>query len=364
VDTNGTLSSGFQRCAIRVYHGAIAGDATFALYNGLRYSNIFSEFIQKRCTDDTNSWNGSIGFDRGCDVTQPYETYNYVQICICATNMCNQNWTTCQQSVNSTANIQPLIDLIPLLDTAIHCDDTLNASNTCTEQPFINISACQDYVKKNSVLCTITMTGTQTIQTALIGDNYAAFLDQQIYQVKSAYSMDLVKAYTETYTNVFYEYTSNSLGLVEGCVCTNYSLCNQNISTCVPQPASQGQTTNSTSGSMTSQNFIQTSQSTSMVSTTMATATNSTGSSESTLPTTSMANLVQTSESATMVSTTMATATNSNGSLAPISMTNMMTMMSTNSSTPPMSLTTTTQASTIAPSTSGQSEYSSLFFSI
>ena len=288
---NGTSSGGFQVCALRVYSGTIGGnETTINVYNGFRYVNIFTQFILQRCPTDLDTWGDNIG-SGNCGQPQSYETFGSVQLCICATDNCNQDLVTCQRSVKTITTYQ-LSALIPSLTTTVQCQDTLNASNICTEHPFIDISLCQQYVKNNSVLCAITIQGTQPIQTSWIYDSYAAFLDEQIYEVKLAFSNGVSPAYNETSTNVYYEYSINALGPTEECFCANYSSCNQDINTCVSQPTVAVQSI-TTSASITSTNSIGTSGSTSA----SVSSTNSIGTSGSTSASVSGTNSIGTSGS-------------------------------------------------------------------
>ncbi len=234
VNGNQTSASDFQLCAIRVYQGMINSTAqTFSLYNGFHYGNTLRRYIQKACSTEGNVLPTDTGI-WGCTFPLPFEiSVSIISICVCAIDNCNIDLDTCQQSVRSNSDILPLLDVMPDLNVILQCSDTLNANNTCGENPFINITLCQAYVRNNSVLCAVTVNGTVITQTSLIYENYEAYLDEKIYEVRSALSMASNNFSLESNNTVFYNFsTSATGGSVEECACTSYSFCNEQIMTC------------------------------------------------------------------------------------------------------------------------------------
>lgn len=237
------LIGDFQYCAIRIYTGSIEGqNVSIPIYNGLRYLNTFRRFIDKRCNQFVSQLNDGIDTGTGsgsCGTPRPFETFTELQLCICATGNCNQDWDSCINSTISNTNITALTDFIPLLIPTVTCNNNSNASNICQEHPFINLTACQDFVRNNSVLCAVTTAGNETTQIPLIFDNYEAFLTEQIYKAKSIPISTVATSYNETNTTFYLRYSDSQSQIVEECVCTSYPNCNQNINTCVLQTTLQ-----------------------------------------------------------------------------------------------------------------------------
>ncbi len=245
---NVTSESNFQLCAIRVYQGTTSASVpTFSLYDGFYYGNTLRRYIQNRCDSQNNTLPANTGV-WNCSSPMPFETsVASIQICVCATDSCNIDINSCEQSVNLNTNIPQLLDIMPSLNLTLPCSDTLNASNTCGENPYIDVTLCQQYVKNNSVLCAITVNGTETIQTSLIYENYEAYLDEKIYEVRSALSITPNNFSIDSNNDFFYHYSNSDTGSTEKCACTTNSFCNENITTCVSLTDSQIETTMPTS---------------------------------------------------------------------------------------------------------------------
>jgi len=246
LNDNETSTNDFQYCAIRIYDGWNGTQkTTFTIYDGLWYLNTFRQFIQKTCSSFQSVLNGDIdtGTGSGSCIPRSFETFADLQLCICATDNCNQNMSSCINSTISNTNISALFDFMPSLFSTVQCDNTLNVFSMCQEHPFINISACEDYVRNNSVLCAVTISGTERTQISLIFENYEAFLAEAIYQVLSVSNNAMGSSFNETETNVYDKYFVNDVDSVEECACTSYSLCNQNINTCLSQATLQIETT-------------------------------------------------------------------------------------------------------------------------
>jgi hypothetical protein len=179
---------------------------------------------------------------------------------------------TCKQSVTLNSDIPQLLDIMPDLNLTLQCSDTLNANNTCEENPYIDVTLCIAYVRNNSVLCAITVNETEIIQTSLIYENYEAYLDEKIYEVTSALYEAPNNSYTESNNNVFYTYSNSATDSIEECACTSYSFCNENITTCASLTTlttSQIETTMDTSSStnVQSSTLFETSEETTSITT-------------------------------------------------------------------------------------------------
>ncbi|CAF3058517.1 unnamed protein product [Rotaria sp. Silwood2] len=246
LNNNETSPSDFQLCAIRFYSGLNGSqEISFTLYNGLRYMNTFRRYIQKYCGGEIETISDGGTGVWSCDVRLPFESYTSMQICVCASNNCNEKLNTCRNSAINSISMSSPIDFMPNLTSIIQCNDTLNASNTCTEYPFINVSSCQDYIRSTSVLCAITINNSMTTQQSLIYENYEIYLSEKVYQAISIFNMFFNIVLNETTNSVYFKYTDPAARPVEECVCTN-SLCNQNITICPSQTTLQVETTIST----------------------------------------------------------------------------------------------------------------------
>ncbi|CAM4823843.1 unnamed protein product [Rotaria magnacalcarata] len=198
-------STSFQFCAIRIYRNqSEIPDIASAVYNGLRYMNTMHQLTQKSCiatvptsSVDTGAWS--------CEGKLPYETYTSVDLCICATDNCNQNLTFCQKSVTNTTNMPASTDFMPNLTSIISCNDATKENYTCSAHPYINVSLCQGYVINNTVLCAISTSGTTITQLSLIGENYEVYLSEKIYQANSIPTNATKTSSNETQTNFYFK---------------------------------------------------------------------------------------------------------------------------------------------------------------
>ncbi|CAF1628262.1 unnamed protein product, partial [Adineta ricciae] len=276
VNANGTMGSDYQFCVIRVYNGTIGTSTTVVpVYSGLRYTNTFFRYLEQACSgyqmySDTTA-NGT------CNSPSSFETFSSMRFCICATDSCNKNISTCEASNFNLGDALVPDSFIPSLYAFVPCNHTYNSSIICTEQPFINASLCDDYVKKNSVLCAISSSGTQTIQTALVEIDYGRYLSEKVYQLRSLNANDgSNRSYSETTNIAYYTYASATTSLLQECVCTNLSYCNYNMTTCAPQNTGTTATTTITT--------------TAAANTTTATSTMSANATTTTVTTTAAAN--------------------------------------------------------------------------
>ncbi|CAF1371463.1 unnamed protein product [Rotaria sp. Silwood1] len=207
---------------------------------------------------------------------------------------------------------------MPNITSIIQCNDTLDSSNTCTEQPFINVSACQDYIRSTSVLCAITVNDITTTRRSLIYENYETYLSEKVYEAQSIINMGSSISLNETATNAYVGYTDAAARPVQECVCTNF-LCNHNISICVSQTVLQVETTILTypstdisSAGLTTAAFVSvelSSMSNSIPTFTTTTISSTTTTSSTTISTTEVSSTTTTTISTTEVSFTTTTST-------------------------------------------------------
>ncbi|CAF3447898.1 unnamed protein product [Rotaria socialis] len=289
--SDSTASNNFQFCAIRIYRSqTAASNISSTVYNGLRYMNTFRRLTEKACNvtvarslADTGAWI--------CDGTLPYETYTSMDLCVCATDNCNENLTSCQNSANNSTDMLGSAEFMPNLTLIISCNDTSNDNYTCSMHPFINIPLCQDYARKNSVLCAITVSGTTTTQESLIDESYETYLSDKVYQIKTVVNLVSVDSYNETQSSVYFNYMTPAAMPFADCACTSF-FCNQNITTCNLQTPLEVETTTTTTTTTTA--------TTATTTTTTATAT--------TITTTTTGGTTITDTTATTTTTTTTTA--------------------------------------------------------
>ncbi len=237
-------SSDYDLCAIRVYasNNAVAASTNVTVWDGMWFTNTFRQFIETRnCT----GFNDSSDIGSGtCDL-MPYEIANTMTLCICATDGCNENLETCEESIQKNQNFPVLPTIISNLATIIKCNDNLDNSFTCSSNvqitSFIDATACKTYVTTHSVLCTIIEDDSRgaTTQQALIEENYQNYLTGRLHTLKlTAQLIELNDTNASTYVEYFIGEVTD-----EECVCTENSFCNNNISTCA---ANIGQTETTT----------------------------------------------------------------------------------------------------------------------
>ncbi|CAF3912478.1 unnamed protein product [Rotaria magnacalcarata] len=307
--SNSTTSNNFQFCAIRIYQSQNeSSNISSAVYNGLRYINTFRRLTEKACNvtvtrslADTGAWI--------CDGTLPYETYTSMDLCVCATDNCNENLTSCQNSANNTADMLASTEFMPNLTSIISCNDTSNDNYTCSMHPFIDIPLCQDYVGKNSVLCAITTSGITTTQESLIDESYEIYLSDKVYQIKTLVNLVSGSSYNETQSSVYFNYMTPAAMPIAECTCTS-SFCNQNITTCNLQTPLNLETTTTTTTTTTI--TTTTTESTTTITTTTAgstTTTDTTTITETTTTTTTTNGTSTTTTTTTQTTTTTTTTT-------------------------------------------------------
>ena len=239
--TNGSLAcyvspaspvpvSGFQLCAIRVYTSASNGSKS--VWNGLWSTNAFRRTInQQNCQGFSSTSDLGVG---SCNA-MPYETVNNFTLCICATAECNENLDTCTASAQRNS-VPPLSSSsMPNFNEHLECANTSRTSFVCAEHPFIDATACDDYVRKNGVLCSIVVNGTATTQAVLPDNRYELFLDQTVRRLKLTSQTLSSSLSNESTSNLYYSYGATDASTVQECVCIDLSVCNQNINVCAPQ---------------------------------------------------------------------------------------------------------------------------------
>ncbi len=148
-------------------------------YTASSITNIFRQMVHNRCQGFSNT--SDLGY--GSCTPQSFELYTSTSLCICATDFCNRDFATCQQSVISSSASPTLVpQVVPLLTTPVSCyENTLsqqnyypyseqNVSSTCipsyqyssrgssywyVPNELINQTMCETYTRANSVLCAV-----------------------------------------------------------------------------------------------------------------------------------------------------------------------------------------------------------------
>ncbi|CAF3631193.1 unnamed protein product [Rotaria sp. Silwood1] len=143
-----------------VYQFFSNGSSLRTLYDYMRVTNIYKTIAQ-RCTGFSNTIDVGFGF---CSPLE-FELFDISILCICATDMCNKNFTSCQSSVTNQLQINSapsvLSSMVPELNTPISCydsSDSLNTSFYCANvaSPYIDIQKCNEYTMNNTANGTTT----------------------------------------------------------------------------------------------------------------------------------------------------------------------------------------------------------------
>ncbi|CAF3725638.1 unnamed protein product [Adineta steineri] len=227
-----------------VYQYFYNGSSSTVLYDYMEITNIYRS-ISKRCTGFSDTTDIGFGF---CSPLE-YELFDISILCICATNMCNMNLTTCKSSVTNqlqTNSAPSVLDsMIPEIITPISCfDETydFNASSFCyyLASPYIDIEKCNEYTMNNTVLCMFDVIDGQTSPMAITIDYSAYYLSGALFRVNQ-FNRDWTStlSYKETpgsfdiNFNVTQLYNNTNITIVrQRCFCVeNY--CNNNITTCL-----------------------------------------------------------------------------------------------------------------------------------
>ncbi|CAF0898185.1 unnamed protein product [Rotaria sordida] len=231
-------------CEYCVYQFFSNGSSSRSLYDYTTVTNIYKS-IAKRCTGFSNITDIGFGF---CSPLQ-FELFDISILCICATNMCNMDFPSCQSSVNNqlkTNSAPPLLSsMIPELNRSISCYDSSNSLNTTSycfnfASPYIDIEKCNEYTINNTLVCMYQMSTDGPFLSALTRDTYKYYLSgalSRVYQFNQESSITL--SYNETSSSFYINYLflyrdgNNTISLnMERCFCTeNY--CNYNLTTCL-----------------------------------------------------------------------------------------------------------------------------------
>ncbi|CAF0996500.1 unnamed protein product [Rotaria sordida] len=231
-------------CEYCVYKFFYNGSSSTISYDCMIVTNIYTNIAQ-RCTGFSNTTDIGFGF---CSPLE-FELFDISIFCICATDMCNINFTSCQSSVTNqlqTNSAPPVLSsMIPEMNTPISCydsSDPLNNSFYCANfaSPYIDIQKCNEYTINNTLLCMHQMDSDGPFFFALTPDIYKYYLSgalSRVYQFNQELSTTL--SYNETsssfYINYIFRYVNGNQTIswhMERCFCAQ-SYCNYNLTTCL-----------------------------------------------------------------------------------------------------------------------------------
>jgi hypothetical protein len=235
----------YTDCEYCVYQFFNNGSASEVYYDCSQVTNTYKT-ISQRCQGFSDTTD--IGY--GVCLPLSFELFDISILCICATNMCNQNFTSCQSSVNyqieSNSAPSVLPSVAPAFTTPISCVDTTNLlgdsstmSSFCAEysSPYINVTECNEYVVNNTVLCIYISSGGNPYPFASTSDDYNLFLSGAIIGINErSQDPNIVQFYNESssyfYVNWNETFDDNTTLIVQRCLCAEDN-CNSNLMICL-----------------------------------------------------------------------------------------------------------------------------------
>lgn len=238
-------SSELTNCEYCVYEFFNNGTDSIISQDCIYLTNSY-RLVTKRCQGFTDS----IDIGYGTCSQLPFEYFDIDLLCICATNYCNENFTTCKQSVDSNPNLPALPQPIPLLTTEssnISCQDSplgiVNTTYYCLRDttPYINQTQCEEYVQSHTVLCMYLEAGNGSYLTlvAIPDEDYEYVLANQIELMKETIDKNNFQQYYNETTGSFYvqwkeqlENQNNDTMIYNRCYCITNN-CNFNLTTCL-----------------------------------------------------------------------------------------------------------------------------------
>jgi hypothetical protein len=232
-------------CDYCVYEFFNNGTDSIISYDCIYLTNSY-RLVTQRCSGFTN--NSDIGY--GLCTQLPFEYFDIDLLCICATDLCNENFTTCKQSVDSNPNLPALPSPVRVLNadsSGITCQDTplglLNSTYYCVRDstPYINMSQCEEYVKHHTVVCMYLESdyGSYLTLVALPDEDYEYVLTEQIQLMQRMKVKSNVKQYYNETVGSFYvrweeilKDMDNYTMIYNRCYCMTDN-CNVNLTECL-----------------------------------------------------------------------------------------------------------------------------------
>lgn len=238
-------SDSLTNCEYCVYEFFNNGTDSIISQDCIYLTNSY-RLVTKRCTGFTDS--SDIGY--GVCTQLPFEYFDIDLLCICATDFCNENFTTCKQSVDLNPNLPALPSPVPLLTTEsskISCQDSplglLNTTYYCFRDstPYIDQTQCEEYVRNHTVLCMYIEAdnGSYLTIVAIPDEDYEYVLTNQIQLMEEMSVKSNVQQYYNETTSTFYiqwkeilENQENYTMIYNKCYCMTND-CNTNLTTCL-----------------------------------------------------------------------------------------------------------------------------------
>ena len=235
-------------CEYCVYQYFYNGSTSTSYYDYMETTNIYKT-VSQRCQGFSNKT------DIGYGICSPlsFELFDISILCICATNMCNMNLTTCQTSVRNQLNsnsapsvlssiIPELVTPVACVDTTYQTTDTLNGSFYCVQlaSPYIDIEKCNEYTRNNTVLCIITVADDIQLNLAIPLDFTKYYLDGAFGRI-STFNRNPSKTlwYNETSASFYLNYNVTTINGNETqtihtkrCFCAQDN-CNRDLTSCL-----------------------------------------------------------------------------------------------------------------------------------
>ena len=209
-------------------------------YTSWSYVNPVRQWLSKR---NCSGFSPSTPIGYGYCSPWPYQAgVNLTSyICICNTNTCNYNTSTCETSVDAirqqgAAPAQPPA-IAPVLNSTISCADyslptTYGNCNFRNYTPGFNDSACRDYYASQSVMCAVSYSSFFSWSTAYSIRETDRDMDYMVlWRMNNA-------SFGNTSTNLIFETNTSFLMAItfsnfQYCICyCTTNMCNINISTC------------------------------------------------------------------------------------------------------------------------------------
>lgn len=208
-------------------------------YTGWSNVNPVRQWLSKR---NCSGFSPSTPIGYGYCSSWPYQTgVNLTSyICICNTNACNSNTSTCEASVDAirqqgAAPTQPPA-IAPILNSSISCADYSlpTTYSWCNDRNFslgFNGSACRDYYASQTVMCAAFYFFGFTSSIALTIRETDLALDTIVTLLTHNYLFVNVSAsFFETNTSFLVAFSFQNFQICY-CYCAT-NMCNINISTC------------------------------------------------------------------------------------------------------------------------------------
>ncbi|CAF0965762.1 unnamed protein product [Adineta ricciae] len=235
----------FTNCEYCVYEFFNNGTDSTISHDCIYITNSY-RLVTQRCSGFTSDSDTGYGL---CSPL-PFEYFDIDLLCICATNLCNENLTMCKHSVDTNPRLPALPSPIPTLSankSAISCQDTplgvLNSTYYCVRDstPYINMTQCEEYVRTHTVVCMYLEMdhGSYLTLVAIPDEDYEYVLADEIDKMQRMNTKTNVQQYYNETSAAFYiqwtevlENADNYTMIYNRCYCMTNN-CNVNLTECL-----------------------------------------------------------------------------------------------------------------------------------